>query len=53
MALNFTHEGMNLAIHLFNIDPCKKQCSRDYFYGEDELLEQACDNRHPEAHARE
>jgi hypothetical protein len=40
---------MNLAIHLFNIDrslfvakaPVKNQCSRDYFYGEDELLEQA------------
>ncbi|WP_158703143.1 DUF4238 domain-containing protein [Pseudomonas chlororaphis] len=43
----FTHRGEGLAISLFNIDrrryiksaPVKNQCSRDYFYGEDLVIE--------------
>src|SRR2546421_532096 len=46
---SFTLDGENLAINLFNIDrlrfirnvPVKNQCSGDYFYGQDELLEKA------------
>lgn len=45
----FTHEGANAAINLFNVDrmrfvalaPVKSQCSGDYFYGEDLLIEKA------------
>jgi len=45
----FTLNGENVAINLFNTDrslfiekaPVKNQCSRDYFYGEDLLLERA------------
>ncbi|AVO55738.1 DUF4238 domain-containing protein [Ectopseudomonas mendocina] len=45
----FTVDGKNTAINLFNIDrelfipnaPVKNQCSRDYFYGQDDQLEQA------------
>lgn len=43
----FTHNGENLAINLLNLDrqraipaaPVKNQCSGDYFYGQDDLLE--------------
>ena len=46
---SFTLDGENLAISLFNIDrlgfiqnaPVKNQCSGDYFYGKDKLLEGA------------
>lgn len=45
----FTLDGEGLAINLLNIDrmkpvqnaPVKSQCSGDYFYGKNELLEQA------------
>ncbi len=45
----FTQGGEGLAINLFNLErmklisnaPVKNQCSRDYFYGTDELLENA------------
>jgi len=45
----FTHDSENKAINLFNIDkkklisnaPVKSQCSKDYFYGQDEKLEEA------------
>lgn len=45
----FTQNGENLAINLLNLDrqrvipaaPVKNQCSRDYFYGQDPLLEAA------------
>lgn len=45
----FTIDGANAAINLYNIDrrefiplaPVKNQCSRDYFYGQDERLEKA------------
>lgn len=45
----FTQSGENLAINLFNLDrerviqgaPVKNQCSGDYFYGQDSLLETA------------
>lgn len=45
----FTVNGQGSAINVFNIDrsklitnaPVKNQCSRDYFYGKDEMLEQA------------
>lgn len=45
----FTVGGNNTAINLFNVDrelfvkgaPVKSQCSKNYFYGEDLLLEQA------------
>lgn len=45
----FTVDGKNTAINLFNIDrerfipnaPVKNQCSKDYFYGQDDQLEQA------------
>lgn len=45
----FTHGSENKAINVFNIDrkkfipnaPVKNQCSKDYFYGQDEKLEEA------------
>lgn len=45
----FTLNGENLAINLLNLDrqraipsaPVKNQCSGDYFYGQDDLLENA------------
>lgn len=45
----FTNNGENRAINLFNLDPqraiptapVKKQCSGDYFYGQDDHLETA------------
>ncbi len=45
----FTNNGENRAINLLNLDrqraipaaPVKKQCSGDYFYGKDDLLETA------------
>lgn len=45
----FTINCNNKAINLFNIDkqkfiknaPVKHQCSRDYFYGEDLIIEKA------------
>ena len=45
----FTNNGENRAIHLLNLDrqrairaaPVKNQCSGDYFYGRDDLLETA------------
>lgn len=45
----FTHNSENKAINVFNIDrnrcipltPVKNQCSKDYFYGQDERLEKA------------
>ncbi|MFI3186931.1 MAG: DUF4238 domain-containing protein [Methylococcaceae bacterium] len=45
----FTIDEANAAINLYNIDrqkfiplaPVKNQCSRDYFYGQDESLERA------------
>lgn len=45
----FSKDGEGLAINLFNIDrkrmiqnaPLKHQCSKDYFYGEDQQLENA------------
>lgn len=45
----FTIKGEGRAIHIFNIDrmkpvfnaPVKNQCSADYFYGRDSLLEEA------------
>ncbi|SHN44726.1 Protein of unknown function [Duganella sacchari] len=45
----FTHNAEDAAISLFNLQrkrlikdaPVKNQCSRDYFYGKDEQLEQA------------
>lgn len=45
----FTVNGENAAINLYNLDrhrlifgaPVKNQCSRDYFYGQDEKLESA------------
>ena len=46
---SFSHEGASKAINLFNLDrskavrdaPVKGQCSGDYFYGEDLVLERA------------
>lgn len=45
----FTNNGENRAVHLLNLDrqraipaaPVKNQCSGDYFYGQDDLLETA------------
>lgn len=45
----FTHNGENLSINLLNLDrqraisaaPVKNQCSGDYFYGQDDVLESA------------
>jgi len=45
----FTQDGQNLAINLLNLDlerciplaPVKSQCSGDYFYGQDAILENA------------
>ena len=45
----FTHSSENKVINVFNIDrkkfiskaPVKNQCSKDYFYGNDEKLEMA------------
>ena len=45
----FTNNGENRAINLLNLDrqraipaaPVKNQCSGDYFYGQDNLLETA------------
>lgn len=45
----FSKDGEGLALNLFNIDrkkliqnaPLKNQCSKDYFYGEDQKLENA------------
>lgn len=45
----FTHNSENKAINIYNIDrkkcipkaPVKNQCSKDYFYGKDEKLENA------------
>jgi hypothetical protein len=45
----FTIDGANRAINLYNIDrrkfieraPVKHQCSGDYFYGKDQLLDKA------------
>lgn len=45
----FTIDGADAAINLYNVDrqkfialaPVKNQCSRDYFYGQDEKLESA------------
>jgi hypothetical protein len=45
----FTMDGAEAAINLYNLDrkrfissaPLKNQCSRDYFYGQDERLEHA------------
>ena len=48
----FTHDGENLAINLLNLAqqraipnaPVKNQCSGDYFYGKNDLLELAIRN---------
>lgn len=45
----FTHESKNKAINVYNLDrrvfipsaPVKNQCSKNYFYGQDENLERA------------
>lgn len=45
----FTYESQNKTVNIFNVDrrrvistaPVKSQCSRDYFYGQNEVLENA------------